>query len=55
MMARFRVNPDTKQPELYAIPGGTGADVATEEAMGAKKLTREEIEAEEAKNKRRWR
>ncbi len=48
------VNPDTKQPEVYPIAGGTGADEATKIGAEARKLTREETEAEEKKNKARW-
>jgi hypothetical protein len=48
------VNPDTKQPEVYPIVGGTGADEATKTGAEARKLTREEREAEEKKNKTAW-
>jgi len=48
------VNPDTKLPEQVPIPGSMGGDKATSAAMGAKKLTREETEAQEKKNKARW-
>ena len=48
------VNPDTRQPEQYPIPGGTGADEATKIGAEAKKLTREEQEAVEKKNKIKW-
>ncbi len=48
------VNPDTKQPEVYPVAGGTGADEATKIGVEARKATREETEAEEKKNKTRW-